>query len=70
MLAIEKNRENHPILNQMYDILIELHIQGKHYVKSLYTWELKEMKKQKGQKNKQYIYKITLYRLLPDLQEG
>ena len=25
MLAIEKNRENHPILNQIYDILTELH---------------------------------------------
>ena len=24
MLAIENNRENHPILNQIYDILAEL----------------------------------------------
>ena len=27
MLAIEKNRENYPILNQIYDILTELHNQ-------------------------------------------
>ena len=29
MLAIENNRENHPILNQIYDILVELYNQGK-----------------------------------------
>ena len=29
MLAIENNRENHPILNQIYDILAELQNQGK-----------------------------------------
>ena len=29
MLAIENNRENHPIWNQIYDILAELHNQGK-----------------------------------------
>ena len=29
MLAIENNRENHPILNPIYDILTELHNQGK-----------------------------------------
>ena len=29
MLAIENNRENHPKLNQIYDILVELHNQGK-----------------------------------------
>ena len=29
MLAIENNRESHPILNQIYDILVELHNQGK-----------------------------------------
>ena len=29
MLAIENNRENHPILNQIYDILVKLHNQGK-----------------------------------------
>ena len=39
MLAIEDNRENHPILNQIYDILAELLNQGNrsHYVKSLNT---------------------------------
>ena len=38
MLAIENNRVNHPILNQMYDILAELHNQGNRplYVKFLY----------------------------------
>ena len=29
MLAIQNNRENHTILNQIYDILVELHNQGK-----------------------------------------
>ena len=29
MLATENNRENHPILNQMYDILADLYKQGK-----------------------------------------
>ena len=29
MLAIENNRENHPILNQIYDTLAELQNQGK-----------------------------------------
>ena len=29
MLAIENNRENNPILNQIKDILAELHNQGK-----------------------------------------
>ena len=29
MLAIENNRENHLILNQIYQILTELHNQGK-----------------------------------------
>ena len=30
MLVIENNRKNHPILNQIYDILAELHNQRKH----------------------------------------
>ena len=29
MLTIKNNRENHPILNQIYDILTELHNQKK-----------------------------------------
>ena len=29
MLAIENNRENHPILSQIYDIVAELQNQGK-----------------------------------------
>ena len=29
MLAIEKNRENYPILNHIYDILAEFHNQEK-----------------------------------------
>ena len=29
MLAIENNRDNHPIISQIYDILTELHKQGK-----------------------------------------
>ena len=34
MLAIKKNRENHLILNQIYDILTELHeqVNSSHYV--------------------------------------
>ena len=31
MLAIENNRENHSILNQIYDIPTKLHNQGKHF---------------------------------------
>ena len=49
MLAIKNNRENYPILNQIYDILTKLH----NYGKSLCIWELKEMKKQTKQQNKQ-----------------
>ena len=39
ILSIENNRENHPILNQIYDILAELHKQGNilFYVKFLHT---------------------------------
>ena len=29
MLAIENNRESHPMLNQIYDVLTELHNQEK-----------------------------------------
>ena len=29
MLAIQNKRDNHPILNQIYDILTKLQIQGK-----------------------------------------
>ena len=29
VIAIEYKRENHPILNQIYDILLELHNKGK-----------------------------------------
>ena len=32
MLAIENNKENHTILNQMYDILAELHNKGKQII--------------------------------------
>ena len=32
MLAIKNNRENHPILNQINDVLAELHKQGKHII--------------------------------------
>ena len=55
MLTIENNRKNHPILNQIYDILTELHNLGNssHYVKSLHTSELKKTKKQKKQQNRQ-----------------
>ena len=43
-----------PIINQIYDILTELHNQGNswHYIKSLHTQELKETKKQTKQQNK------------------
>ena len=45
MLSIKNNRENHPILNQIYDILHNQKNRS-HYVKSMYTQKLKEMKKQ------------------------
>ena len=32
MLAIENNRENYPILMQIYDILVELHKQEKQII--------------------------------------
>ena len=32
MLAIKNNRENHLIINQIYDILAELHNQRKHII--------------------------------------
>ena len=32
MFAIKNNRENHLILNQIYDILAELHKQGKQII--------------------------------------
>ena len=32
ILAIENNRENHPILNQIYDIIAEPHKQGKQII--------------------------------------
>ena len=32
LLAIENNREYHPILNQIYDILAKLHKQGKQII--------------------------------------
>ena len=32
ILAIENNREKYPILNQIYDILVELHNQGKQII--------------------------------------
>ena len=43
----EYNRENNPILNQIYDILAALYNQKNRslYVKSLHTQELKEMKR-------------------------
>ena len=73
MLAIENNRENHPILNQIYDILTDLHNKKNSscYVKSLHTYELKETKKQTSSKtDNRYTRddhnKTTLFRLLPD----
>ena len=52
-MAIENNRENHPILNQIYDIHTELHNQGKQITLCIVpAQELKETKKQtKLQKN-------------------
>ena len=51
MLAIKNNRENHPIPNQIYEILTELQNQGNSsfYVKSLHTQQLKETKMQTKQ---------------------
>ena len=68
MLAIENNGENHPILNQIYDILTELHNQEKHLA-------LCKILVYKGNEEtaKQAINipgMTTLYRLLPDIQEG
>ena len=48
MLATQNIRENHSILNQIYDILAELYNQGNRlfYAKSLHTKELQEIKRQ------------------------
>ena len=48
MLAIENNRENNPILNQINDILAELHNQGKQIIlgKVLAHIGFKKMKRQ------------------------
>ena len=55
MLAIENNRENHSISNQIYVILAELHKQGKLIIlcKVLTHIEIKKMKRQTRQQNKQ-----------------
>ena len=57
MLVIENNRENHPILNWIYDILAEIHNQGKRITlcKVPAHIGIKEMKRQIKQQNKQLI---------------
>ena len=50
-VALKEIHKNHLILNLIYDILVKFQTQDKKIV--LHTWELKEMKKQIKQQNKQ-----------------
>ena len=64
-------KKNHPILNQIYNIITELQAQDKRY---LHTWELKEKNRLSSKTNKKYARydhnKTTLFRLLLDHQES
>ena len=57
MQSIKYNKESHPILNQIYDILAEFQKQDKQIIlcKSLCTRRKKEIKKQIKRQNKKYI---------------
>ena len=44
MLSIKYNKENHPMLNWIYDILAELQIQGKQIIQCKIPIEVKENK--------------------------
>ena len=68
MLTIENNRKSHPILNQIYDILEELHNQEKKITlcKIHAQTEIKGNEKADKQQNRQGMTTTTL----PDYQEG
>ena len=71
-LAIQKNRQNHPILNQTYDIQAELHNQGKQIIlfKVPAHMGIKENEEaDKAAKQATDMPEMTLTRL-PDHQEG
>ena len=63
MLAIENNRGNHPILNQIYDILVELHNQGK----QITLCKVHAHTRIKGNEEAIDMLGMTTKRLLPDL---
>ena len=58
------NFENHPILNQIYDILTELHNQWK-LIKFKHTKELKETKKQAKQQKQAHAYTVVFKIIQP-----
>ena len=73
MLAIEKNRENHPILNQKYEVLAELHNQGKQITLCKVPAHIGIKGNEEADKSKKqeiYMPGMTSYRLLLDHQEG
>ena len=64
MLAIKNNRENHPILNQIYDILTELHKQGKQLILCKVTAHIGNEETDKAAKQAIDIPGMTTTRLL------
>ena len=73
MLAIENNRENHPKLNQIYDILEELQNQGKQITMCKVPAHIGVKGNEEADKAAKQAIEIpgmTTTRLLPDHQEG
>ena len=67
--SIENNRENHPIPNQIYDILTGLQNQGKQLTLSKVPAYIGIKGNEESDKAVKQANKTTLYRLLPDHQE-
>ena len=72
MLAIENNRENWPILNQIYDIQTELHNQGKQLILCKVLAHIGIKGNEEADKAAKQAIDIPgmTTRLLPDHQEG
>ena len=70
MLAIKNNRENHPILSQIYDILTELHNRGKKLTLCKVPAHIGIEEADKAAKQAIEIPGMTTARLPSDHQEG
>ena len=70
MLAIENNRENHPKLNQIYDILSELQNLGKQLTLCKAHAHTGIKGNEKAAKQAIDIPGMTTTRLLPNHQQG